>query len=495
MKSQAKVALRYLQARSWELDTGTIQGLRKEFLTLMKNADRVTTFDLNTAERYRKAVIKWCAQIDMFGGQIRTDLEGRIRLAEHPVPGQPIPDKHGAKYYLSRMKPYWELQYEMRSIPPVPELKGGGTGGKFETPEELRERLEDFYRKRYPEKDAKREVDEDFYRNPPPTLEEATAKVLAAWGEKLRFWEGRARSKARAAWKFLDELSAWVARDTTYMGGGGLPVRLEMPDEEIINLEGFRVILRGAAETVEGDKLDKQLEVVREGLRRYRSRAQKVLPLMLKLQVPIFMDVTFSKDHGSAAGMYDRRGWIIMTPWTTHDPDVFAHTLAHEMGHHLYHVYLSGDMQNFWTAAIRGDYKDLDLREALATMESVGANTYIDEKLVKADPILYLQLGTINNNHSYTGYDLWSQTSIRDYLARGEPPIVRVPAHPITGYAGKNEEEAFCETIGMLVAYGPRAVLPEVRQWLRIMMPEVRIASVAARHQEKPTRCGVVKCL
>lgn len=472
MSHTSNVARRYLQARSWDLNTGTIQGLRKEFLTLMKNADRADSFDMDTAERFRKAVIKWCDQLEVFGRQIREDLEGRIRLAEHPIPGRAIPDKGWAKHYLNNMKPYWELHYEMRNVPVVPDLQGM-YGGKFETPEAYRARLLDFFREKYPEKNAEREVDGILDRDPPITLAQATAKAINNWSAKVRLWEQRARSKARAAWKFLDALAAWITRDTLYMGGGGESIRLEMPDEEIINLEGFRVIMRGAAETKD---LDKDLGVLREGLRRYRDRAQKVLPLMLKLQAPIFMDMSWARDHGGAAGRYDF-GKIIMTPWTTHDPNEFVRTLAHEMGHHLYRVYLSGDMQRFWTAAIRGDYKDLDLREALATMERVGASTYIDKQLMEADPILYLQLGTINNHHSYKGYDLWSQASIRDYLAKGENPIVRVPAHPITGYAGKNEEEAFCETIGMLVAYGPRAVLPEVRQWLRIMLPEVRIAS------------------
>lgn len=476
MSRTSNVARRYLQARSWDLNTGTIQGLRKEFLTLMKNADRADSFDMDTAERFRKAVIKWCDQLEVFGRQIREDLEGRIRLAEHPIPGRAIPDKDWAKHYLNNMKPYWELHYEMRNVPVVPDLQGV-YGGKFETPEAYRARLLDFFREKYPEKNAEREVDGILDRDPPITLAQATAKAINNWSAKVRLWEQRARSKARAAWKFLDALAAWITRDTLYMGGGGESIRLEMPDEEIINLEGFRVIMRGAAETKD---LDKDLGVLREGLRRYRDRAQKVLPLMLKLQAPIFMDMSWARDHGGAAGRYDF-GKIIMTPWTTHDPNEFVRTLAHEMGHHLYRVYLSGDMQRFWTAAIRGDYKDLDLREALATMERVGASTYIDKQLMEADPILYLQLGTINNHHSYKGYDLWSQTSIRDYLAKGENPIVRVPAHPITGYAGKNEEEAFCETIGMLVAYGPRAVLPEVRQWLQIMMPEVRVANTLLR--------------
>ena len=56
-----------------------------------------------------------------------------------------------------------------------------------------------------------------------------------------------------------------------------------------------------------------------------------------------------------------------------------------------------------------------------------------------------------------------------------------VPKSPITGYAGKNTEEAFCEAVGRLVAYGPLVIPETVRGWLRAVLPGIRIAGLATR--------------
>jgi hypothetical protein len=58
---------------------------------------------------------------------------------------------------------------------------------------------------------------------------------------------------------------------------------------------------------------------------------------------------------------------------------------------------------------------------------------------------------------------------------------VKVPAVPISAYAGKNSEEAFCEAVGILVSRGPRALHPKVRWVLSLMFPgQVRMASLEA---------------
>jgi hypothetical protein len=64
-----------------------------------------------------------------------------------------------------------------------------------------------------------------------------------------------------------------------------------------------------------------------------------------------------------------------------------------------------------------------------------------------------------------------------EYLDTGGDPVISVHTKPISGYANKNPEEAFCEAIGLLVAFGPRTVDEQVQSWLKEIVPSLRIAS------------------
>jgi hypothetical protein len=56
---------------------------------------------------------------------------------------------------------------------------------------------------------------------------------------------------------------------------------------------------------------------------------------------------------------------------------------------------------------------------------------------------------------------------------------LNVPKTPITAYANKSPEESFCETLGLLVAYGPRTLHERVQWWLKTVLPsEIKIASL-----------------
>ena len=116
-------------------------------------------------------------------------------------------------------------------------------------------------------------------------------------------------------------------------------------------------------------------------------------------------------------------------------------------------------------------------------MRKLGPDAYLDdnEELRAADPIMYLQVqGLYEGDGLFAVEDLRKVSDLQDYLQYGGKKTVRVHGKPITGYASKNDEEAFCEALGMLVGYGPRALLPEVRQWLRVVLPNIRVARVRA---------------
>jgi hypothetical protein len=138
-------------------------------------------------------------------------------------------------------------------------------------------------------------------------------------------------------------------------------------------------------------------------------------------------------------------------------------------------------MQDFWKKAIQGDYKDLDLREVLAEKRPGESLIDLDKRIRQTNPILHLQLRALYYLGDAKRIQLLGSDRIQRYLDRGGDPVWKVPASPITAYAAKNPEEAFCEALGMMVGYGPRAVLEKVRGWLKIMLPQLKEASLAFR--------------
>lgn len=457
-------------AKADPLGAGQIDGFRKDLLMLIRNADRAATFDMETAENFRRAVVRWAERLETYGRQIREDLEGRARQGEHPRAGEKWWDPATARWYVEHMKPYWDLHGEVRYPPAIPELKGS-YGGAWEDPEVYRRRLVDFYRERYPEKDAEAEAESAVAKH--PTRQEAESIAVNAWAESVRKWANRVKAKAREAWRYLKDVSSWTESD---------PVKLVSPDEERLALEGFQVVFRGYDEAIPAVK--EYLPAFKEALRHYRRQATKYLPLLLRRQLPMQIDWSFALTRGGDAAATYERDHIEVTPWAvSRDVEGMVRTLAHEMGHHLWRIYLSEDMRKFWHAAVRGDYRELDLRDALRVMQAMGPNTtVIDDELARADPLLALQMQTLLDDPSYKHSDLFTVERIQTYLDRGEPPVVHVPASPISGYAGKNTEEAFCEAVGHLVAYGPRRLPQAVRRWLRIILDdEVRLASMSSR--------------
>lgn len=417
-----RVAASWLTAKTEPLDEHKVDTLRKEFLQLVNNVERVE--DTATARRLRSAFLRWRELFEAFGAQIREDLNGRIRQY-----GADSAAGREAKAYLDHMAPFWELSWELRNYPPVADAAELHAEQPW-VPEHL----------------FKARVDESL--------------------EKGRKWLAKVKRKAAPAWKYLRDLVAWSERTLATGGAGGNHVPLVSPDLENVTLEGFQMTFRGWDE---GGTNQEYLPTLRAMLRRYRLLARERLPLLLKLQLPMVVDWSWAGTAGRSeyAARYEH-DHIDISPWgLTRDDKEGVRTLAHEMGHHLYRMYLSGDATKFWDHAVRDDRRDLDLRDALRTMESLGDNTtVVDKELAAADPILYLQLGTLLNDSTYKSLDLWNVRSIREYLETGNDPIVRVPASPITGYAGHNTEEAFADAIGVFVAYGPKRLPDAVLRWL-----------------------------
>lgn len=278
-----------------------------------------------------------------------------------------------------------------------------------------------------------------------------------AWHEEGKRWSEKVKREARKAWAILGEFLDWLkARNVT-------PSKTERSIEKV-RLEGFNITIIG----YESDEDDKSLETFKEALRLYRKRASQVAPGLLRSQVPLVFRFDCRLDLG---GEY-KGSHIEICASPNSTPNEMVKTLAHEMGHHLFKT-MSGAMQTFWGTAIHQDLGDLDLRDLSKVWRSGESVWDLMDRLPSQDPVLALQLQGVFHGHSSqqlkAGWDTLDE--LEDYLARGGNPLWTVPKHPVTAYGTKNSEEAFCEVIGLLVAYGPRTIDPLVRSWLETILP------------------------
>jgi len=276
-------------------------------------------------------------------------------------------------------------------------------------------------------------------------------------------WDKRVRSKAQIFWKNLKEtLEYRVDRK----------VDVTTPDRDRLVFEGFQVEMRAYDQS--SDWQQNALYKMREALQQYRRKASKHLPWLIQKQLPLVFNFASKMNEG---GLYEGDHIsIAMSALSGEPPEWGAHMLAHEMGHHLFKG-LSKGARVFWDEAIRQDYGPLDLEKLLDEWpSSIKYGSEFAEKWAFKDPILALQVDTLGQERS-GGATYEERSDFVDALERGVRTLP-VPRHPITGYANKNTEEAFCEAIGRLVGYGPATVHPQIREWLRITIPGmVKLAS------------------
>jgi hypothetical protein len=281
----------------------------------------------------------------------------------------------------------------------------------------------------------------------------------------IEAWDKRTRRKGQDFWKAAKMVFSWYES----MRKKYLMVRV--PDRLV--LEGFQTDVVGYKE----DEYDPEyMARTKEALKQYRSKAKARMPWLIQNQLPLVLDFEGGLDKG---GEY-RRSDIWVNATTGRQTEEMVRIFAHEMGHHRYKT-IGGNAEKFWVSAIKQDYGPLDIQKALdawpaSSKSTWGAVDYLKDK----DPVLALQLDILSYGHGGDkAYD--DREAFETALATAQ--TLNVPRSPVTGYGGKNPEEAFCEAIGMLVAYGPRAVHEQIRHWLEVILPgEVKMASsLAAR--------------
>ena len=403
-----RVARRF-KAETKVLDLEWVEGLRKDFLTLLKNTDRVRTYtDLQ----------KFVLALRTYRGNFRYLMLDRF--LEKDVKNRAEMGDSNAKWIISKVRgPAWEFHSEL-SLP-----------------------WDTHATKYYSEESC---VSQFHYR---------AAK-----------WKARVQRYARVFWAEMRGVIEWYSKYKEKPEAGP---SVTVPERLQTTLEGFKVILHGYDIGYESERT---LEKFKEGLRLYRQRASEVAPILLRKQLPIIVEFEATIDQG---GEYTSdHVTFYASSVSGEDYRWVTHVMAHEMGHHLFKTYLSTEAQNFWMQTIRGDFGDIDLKELLDKWPG-DAWAYEMHRHMPDDPILALQIEAFTHeSRTNSGYQ-----SKKDFQALYDKGVrtLRVPKTPITGYANKNSEEAFCEALGRLVAYGPRALHERVRWWLRTVLGnDVKVA-------------------
>jgi DNA topoisomerase IB len=420
-------------AISVTLNRELVAKLRKEFLVLVSNIKNIN--DFNQAVKWRKVCSIWAGNLEDIMVATKDELQRRAWSKDNNV------DEDTVKYYTDSQPDFWRFVGEVRHPPYI-------------------------------------NSDPRYYGS------------LDSWKRDAVKWDRLVRLKAQKAWKWLNDFVDWVER-TDYRGGGG-ELKIEETDEQV-NIEGFSVNIRNFKS--DGYDAERSMQNFRAGLRLYKQKAQQVFPKLLDHSLPIIADFSSALSGGecgaNAGGCYlgNRIG---ITYWGLHtkDPKDMVKLLAHEMGHHLYKKIFSHAMESDWAKFIHGSKTKLDLRDIVAKWKDF-------DDIKEQDPILYLQLETLSYSLAYKNEDLFSIKSIQRYLDGGGDPFIFVTTKPVTGYSAKNSEEAFCEALGMLVAYGPRTVLPEVRHFLTMLFPGIRVTAAKATikvwlDDERPAPSGWV---
>lgn len=313
----------------------------------------------------------------------------------------------------------------------------------------------------------------EFHKKYYPHMDKETC--LGVYNRKKGKWAASVKRRAREVWSAFATYFGHTDEATTKLD-------VEVPHKEQLEMYGFKVTILNA-----NPRHKEYIYMIEKSLEFYKKRASEVFPWMVKHCLPLV--ISYNKDADDIGGRYERDHIILSGYWAANkNPRSGAKTIAHEMGHHIYSVYLSDWDRFLWEASMRSDYGTLDLKEVLKVWPENGSQYWIiDHPMKDVDPTLYMQIYICM--HPPLGEPVFETVGDVEKLLANKT-TVHVPKNPITVYASKNHEEAFCEAVGMLVAYGPRSV-PEISlSVLRIIMPNIHIASARKVAVEYLRRLG-----
>jgi len=277
------------------------------------------------------------------------------------------------------------------------------------------------------------------------------------WQGKKTKWLSSVKRKARDAWGIISSL---------FLKGQD-EADIEYDTFTTQEISGFRVLFKQAPNS-------NQMSVIKESIDVVNRNLGEVFPRAL-VRKPILIFENQGLDKGGEYDASDRTIVLNLNVYGS-NPKRGAQIIVHELTHDIYE-FLSGSDIKYWRAAIIGDYGDLKLSDIVKNWpdERAGISSYfLAEYLQDKNPILALQIQSLAVQHRAIDYR--NRDEAEADLANGDK-VFKVPNSPITSYATKNEEEAFCEAFSYYVVYGARAVLPIVRLWLRTILPSAKIVS------------------
>jgi len=284
-----------------------------------------------------------------------------------------------------------------------------------------------------------------------------------------------------------------LPRESLRILGDGALV-LEVPRPRNVQLAGHPVRLVGieSLRDVAGERGAQRGEravwALEAGLRFLRERADKVLPGLMRWLPPVVVaDDACDWDGGlpRRTAFYEPPpvGPAIMYCGETlagQSPREVARVLAHEAGHHLWRVVLDAGAQATWASFLRETEATIDLGYLLSRWPEGDPWTSAVMAVRRERPELAEILEGAFEHGELAPYA--SDRELVAALAR-KGGVVRAPSRLTTAYGVKNPEEAFCDTLGTLAAYGTSAVLPDVAQWLRAVVPSVRTMTNPSRRR------------
>ena len=294
------------------------------------------------------------------------------------------------------------------------------------------------------------------------------------WQEKKSKWLASVKRKARVAWSAVTDL---------FLRGSDQK-EIEDTFSDTNEMEGFRIVFK--------DKpTHDNIPVIQASLKIARERLEKVFPKAL-VRKPTLIFERQGLDKGGQYEFYERGVVLNLDQWNKYikNPQKCAQIIVHELAHDIEHSFLSDADLTYWRAAVRGDYGWLKLSEIIEKWPDDMATKSLyrlGEHLVTKDPILALKIQTLV---LYRGVDYRSKEQAQEDLKK-EDKVFGVPNSPISPYADTKPSEAFCEAFSLYTVYGPRAVLPVVRMWLRTILPSANIVASFKEHvKAKYTICA-----
>ncbi len=423
-----------------QIDQDFVQRWRLGLLRFLRSADVVVNYD--TALEFKEVAKQYNHELE------DTILE---RFVKNVLPYELGLPNDIVKYWTKRLrKSAWDLHIDLLSVP--------------------LERADDYYTK-----------EARYHR----------------FVSELDAWVARVQRHARALWKDLKE---FVDQYPQYNATATQPY-VETLDQQNLSIEGFDVRIVGAGQGFHKKDTAHFLDVARQALKRYRATAKDKFPWLLRHTLPFVLHFDVTLDKG---GEYDPHYiTLYMSNLTSSREDMdpvsrLTHTIAHEMGHFVYKQYLGRSAREFWEQAVRQDYgPNLDLQYVLDKWpERYDRLLMVDDVfLAKGDVDTYLQLNSLYY-HPHYRYQIQNATKQDVINMMTEDRYLSVPKHPISGYASKSYEEAFCEAFGVWLAWGDRAVYPIVRSWLSVVLPEVSIRTASfglVGSQARKKTAGVVR--